>query len=146
MIHRAIAGSLERFMSVIIEHFAGAFPAWLSPIQAHILPVNDIHIDFAYKLGQLIKQYGGRPELYDATETLGKRIRNAQTQKVPFAVIIGDEEVKTQTLTVRAYGEQKDTKMSIEDFLHLLLDEDDNHDHDHGSHSHSGCCGGGCSK
>ncbi len=120
MIHRAIAGSLERFMSVIIEHFAGVFPVWLSPIQAHIIPVNQAHEDFAYELAKDLKKKGARVEVYDSSDSLGKRIRNCQTQKVPYAVIIGDEEVSSGDVTVRKYGEKKDEKISVGEFLEVL--------------------------
>ncbi len=120
VIHRALLGSLERFMGILIEHYAGAFPAWLAPIQAYILPVSDDHMKFAEELVVKMKLVGGRPELLDAGDTLGKRIRHAQMQKAPFSVIIGDEEVKTKKLTIRKYGEEKDQKMSVEEFLELL--------------------------
>jgi len=120
MIHRAVAGSLERFLAVLIEHFAGAFPVWLAPVQAYILPIVQGHEKFAQKILAQIKEVGGRAEILDASETLGKRIRTSQMQKIPFAVIVGDEEVKSGQLTVRKYGEQKDQKMKVEAFLKLL--------------------------
>jgi len=120
MIHRAIAGSLERFMSVIIEHFAGAFPVWLAPIQAQILPVNKGHEDFAYELAEKLKKSQARIEVKDSSDSLGKRIRNCQKGKIPFAIVIGDKEVESGNLTVRKYGEQKDSEMSVEEFLELL--------------------------
>ena len=120
MIHRAIAGSLERFLSVIIEHYAGAFPAWLAPVQAHILPVNEAHEDFSAEIRTELKQAGARLEMYDASESLGKRIRNCQTKKVPFAIVIGDKEMETKQLTIRKYGEQKDKQVSVAEFLELL--------------------------
>ncbi|MCF7812019.1 threonine--tRNA ligase [Candidatus Gracilibacteria bacterium] len=120
MIHRAIAGSLERFMSVIIEHFAGAFPSWLAPVQAHILPVAGQHEKYAAQILQQIENVNGRAELHDASETLGKRIRNSQKQKIPFALIVGDKEVNDTTVTVRRYGEEKDQAMKMEEFLGLL--------------------------
>ncbi len=120
MIHRAIAGSLERFMSVIIEHFAGAFPAWLSPVQAHILPVNKAHEDFAYNLAKDLKTKGARLEVFDSSDSLGKRIRNSQKSKVPFTIILGDKEVESGNLTVRKYGEQGDSEISVKEFLDSL--------------------------
>ncbi len=123
MIHRAVAGSLERFMSVLIEHFAGAFPLWLAPVQAVILPISGDHLDFAHKLLDQIKESGGRAEILDPSETLGKRIRLAQTKKIPIAVICGEEEVKNNSLTIRKYGEQKDQTMKVEDFISQLEGE-----------------------
>ena len=120
MIHRAIAGSLERFMAVIIEHFAGAFPAWLAPVQAHIIPVNSAHEDFAYNLAKDLKKKGARVEVYDSSDSLGKRIRNCQTAKIPYAIIIGDDEVSSGNLTVRKYGEKRDEKIGVEEFLEII--------------------------
>lgn len=120
MIHRAIAGSLERFMSVIIEHFAGAFPAWLSPVQAHLMPVNEAHEDYAYELAAKLKTKGVRLEVYDASASLSKRIRNVQKAKVPFGIIIGDKEIESGELTVRKYGEDKDETVDETTFLGWL--------------------------
>lgn len=120
MIHRAIAGSLERFMSVIIEHFAGAFPAWLAPIQVHVLPVNQIHEDFAYNLAAQLKEAGGRAEVYDPSDSLGKRIRNSQTKKIPYTVVIGDTEVNSGKLNVRTYGKAKEEIYGLDQFIELL--------------------------
>ena len=120
MIHRALMGSIERFFGILVEHFAGAFPVWLAPVQAHILPVNKKHEDFAYDLAKKIKENGGRIEIYPASETLGKRIRNAQTQKVPFSIVIGDNEIQEKNLTIRKYGEQKDSKITLDAFMKIL--------------------------
>jgi threonyl-tRNA synthetase len=120
MIHRAIAGSLERFMSVIIEHFAGAFPAWLAPVQAHILPVNQVHEDLAYSLAAQLKDHGGRVEVYDPSDSLGKRIRNSQTKKIPYTIVIGDNEVNSGKVNVRAYGSDKEETMGLDQFIELL--------------------------
>ena len=118
MIHRAIAGSLERFMSVIIEHFAGAFPAWLAPVQAHILPVNQAHEDFAYNLAEKLKDAG--VEVQSSGDSLGKRIRNSQTKKIPYTLVVGDNEVNSGKVNVRAYGQEKDETMGLEQFIQFL--------------------------
>jgi len=120
MIHRAIAGSLERFMSVIIEHFAGAFPAWLAPVQAHILPVNQVHEDFAYNLAAQLKDAGGRVEVCGPTESLGKRIRNSQTRKIPYTLVVGDNEVSSSNVNVRSYGETSDETIGLDQFIERL--------------------------
>lgn len=120
VVHRAMLGSIERFMGILIEHYAGAFPAWLAPVQVHIIPVNQAHEDFAYDLAQKLKNNGARAEVHDASESLGKRIRNAQTGKIPFAIVVGDKEVEGGDLSVRRYGSGKDEKMSLEDFAELL--------------------------
>lgn len=120
VIHRALLGSLERFMGILIEHFEGAFPAWLAPVQLAILPISDKHLDFAYETLKKIKAAGGRAEVLEPSDTLNKRIRKAQTQKLPFAVIVGDEEMESGNLTVRKYGEKKDSKISLEDLIAKL--------------------------
>ncbi len=120
MLHRAVAGSLERFLSVIIEHFAGAFPLWLSPTQIQILPVNEIQNDAAQALQSEIKAHGGRAEVVLPTESLGKRLRNAQKGKIPLTIIFGDKEMEGGDLAVRKYGVENDEKMSKEDLFELL--------------------------
>ena len=95
-------------------------PAWLSPVQAHIIPVNQAHEAYAIELQQKLKDAGARLEYYDASESLGKRIRNAQKSKVPYSIIIGDNEVASGNLTIRKYGEQKDDSVSPEAFLEIL--------------------------
>ncbi|GAG24899.1 unnamed protein product, partial [marine sediment metagenome] len=120
MLHRVVLGSLERFIGILLEHTAGALPVWLAPIQVQILPITQGHEKFAQKVLAQIKEAGGRAEILHASETLGKRIRTSQMQKIPFAVIIGDEEIKKEQLTVRKYGEQKDQKIKIKELLKLL--------------------------
>ena len=115
--HCRIIGSI---LSVIIEHFAGAFPAWLAPDQGHIIPVNQAHEEYAQTLVQRLKDAGGRFEYHDASDSLGKRIRNAQKAKVPYSIIIGDKEIESGNLTVRKYGEQSDQQVSEKDFLEML--------------------------
>ncbi|MCB9809723.1 threonine--tRNA ligase [Candidatus Peribacteria bacterium] len=120
MIHRAIAGSLERFMSVMIEHFAGAFPAWLSPVQCVVLPVNPAHDAAANALMERLRQRGVRAELWDTSETLGKRVRNAQTEKLPYSIVLGDTEAASGQLTVRAYGQETEQTISFDEFCEVL--------------------------
>ncbi len=120
MLHIAIAGSLERFLSVIIEHYAGAFPAWLAPVQAHVLPVNSAHEAHCEKLIETLKEAGARVEYYDSSDSLGKRIRNCQKARVPFAIVVGDKEVESGNLTVRKYGEEKDQVMTVDEFKAAL--------------------------
>ncbi len=120
MIHRAVAGSLERFMSVIIEHFAGAFPSWLAPVQAQILPVSDKHEEYAQEVVKQIQSSGGRVEIIPASETLGKRIREGQMMKIPYLLVVGDTEAEEKTVTVRKYGEKEQKSMNIEGFGELL--------------------------
>ena len=99
VIHRAIAGSLERFIGVAIEHFAGAFPVWLSPTQIAVLPVSgDHHGDYANEVFTKLKAAGIRTVFLD-DDSLGKRIRKAKTEKIPYQIIIGDKEKESNTLT-----------------------------------------------
>ena len=119
-IHRAPLSTHERFVGFLIEHYAGAFPAWLAPVQAQILPVNTAHEDFAQKLQQDLVSEGVRVEHYDSSDSLGKRIRNSQKAKTPFTIVIGDKEVASGDLTIRRYGEEKEVSMTVEDFKKTL--------------------------
>jgi len=119
-IHRAPLSTHERFVGFLIEHYAGAFPAWLAPVQAHILPVNSAHEAHCQKLTEDLKAAGARVEYYDSSDSLGKRIRNAQKSKAPFAIVIGDKEVESGDLTVRKYGEEKDQVMTVAEFQSQL--------------------------
>lgn len=122
MIHRAIAGSLERFMAIMIEHFAGNFPAWLSPVQAAIIPVAEAHHAYATKVHEELKAIGLRVELHDGNESMGKKIRKAKQEKLPYFIVIGDKEVESKELTVETReGETK--VMSVNSFANHLLAE-----------------------
>ena len=99
MIHRALIGSPDRFMGILIEHFAGAFPLWMAPIQVRVLPVSEKHVDYASDVVDTLLQNGIRADL-DDTDSLGKRIRNMKIAKVPYFIVVGDEEVAAKTITV----------------------------------------------
>ena len=123
MIHCAIMGSFERFLSVAIEHFAGAFPVWLSPNQVSIVPVKaELHNEFANKVFAALKEKGVRVELDDRNESLGKRIRAAKEMKTPYVIVIGDKEKESGNLTVETRGE-KIENISIEDFMNKITEE-----------------------
>lgn len=100
MIHAAIMGSIERFLSVIIEHLGGTFPTWLSPVQARVIPIAEPHHTFAKEALEMLKDAGIRADIDDSNETLGKKIREAKTQKIPYMLIIGDNEVSAKTATL----------------------------------------------
>ncbi len=124
MIHRAIAGSLERFMSLAIEHFEGYFPVWLAPLQLAIIPIkSDVHSTYATEVYTSLASVGMRVELWnDDHEGFGKKVRKAKTSKLPFWIIIGDEEVSTQTLTIESKdGQQKG--ISIDDFINQIKNQ-----------------------
>jgi len=116
MIHRAIAGSLERFMAVMIEHFAGAFPFWLSPVQIKILPITDNHKEYAKEIFENLKKQNYRVELDNENESLGKKIRNAKMEKIPYLLVIGDKEVESKMITIESREEGNIGAMSLEDF------------------------------
>lgn len=104
MVHRAILGSYERFLALLIEHFAGAFPVWLSPIQAKIISVGEAHIDYCNKLAEELKSLEIRIEVDDSNETVGNKTRKAIQEKVPYILVIGDKEIKTGKLAIRDRG------------------------------------------
>jgi len=117
MIHRAIAGSMERFISVMIEHFAGAFPYWLSPVQVKILPISDAHQEYAKTILNGLLEKGVRAELDTNNETLGKKIRNWNLEKVPYAFVVGDKEVEDEKITVESRDSGKLGVKTIEEFI-----------------------------
>lgn len=119
MLHRAVAGSLERFMSIIIEHFGGAFPAWLSPVQVVVLPVGGAHKEYAEGVVKELKERGLRATLDERDESLGKRIRDTKMSKVPYLLVVGDKEIESNTVT----AESRDASlgaMSVEEFISKL--------------------------
>lgn len=123
MIHRAILGSVERFLGVLIEHFAGAFPTWLAPSQVVVIPVGTRHFKSARKLGKLLSKSSIRAEVDEARETVGYKIRKAEKSRVPYMLVIGDKEMSLKTLAVRRRGQIKVQKMSFKNFLARLQKE-----------------------
>lgn len=123
VIHRAILGSMERFMSILIEHYAGAFPAWLSPVQVRVIPVADRHNDAATRLAAELREKGMRVDVDEATESVGKKIRNAEHAKIPAMLVIGDKEAAGDLLTVRRYGVKDQQEVSKTTFVTSFLDE-----------------------
>jgi threonyl-tRNA synthetase len=123
VIHRALLGSLERFMGVIIEHYAGAFPVWLSPVQVKFISVAETHIPACQKLAAEFKDAGIRVEIDDANETVGNKIRKAVNEKAPYMLVIGDKEVNSPTLAVRDRGVQETRDISKNDFITEVLEK-----------------------
>ncbi len=124
MIHRACLGSIERFTGMIIENYAGAFPTWLAPVQVMLLPVNnEFHLEYTDKLYRLMMDNGIRVEKDDANEKLGYRLRNTQVRKIPYTIVIGDNERDNQTVTYRKYGKQEQVTVSIDEFLKIIKEE-----------------------
>ncbi|MCI5108264.1 MAG: threonine--tRNA ligase [Candidatus Pacebacteria bacterium] len=120
MIHRAVAGSLERFLSVIIEHFAGEFPFWLAPVQIKVLPIGEKHIDYAKEVEKKLRSY--RVELDDSDDNFGKKVRKAKVEKIPYFIVIGDEEVKHEKITLESRDGNKE-ELTIENLLDKLEEE-----------------------
>lgn len=122
VIHRAISGSLERFMGVMIEHFAGAFPVWLSPVQVIVLPVSEHQKDYASDVYNQIKNEDIRVELDDTNESLGKRIRNAKIRKIPYVIVVGDKEKEAKNITVETRKEKLEA-ITVDSFIKKCLEE-----------------------
>lgn len=121
MLHRVIFGSMERFLGILIEHYAGAFPLWLAPSQVRILPVNNtFHEEWSRQLVDQLQQAGFRVELDAREEKLGYRLRDAQMHKIPFTLVIGDQELAENSVTYRRYGDAAQVKCSVQEFILLL--------------------------
>lgn len=123
MIHRAGYGSLERFLGILIEHFAGAFPVWFAPVQVKVIPVAQKHLEYAKDVADTLAESNIRVELEDANETLGYKIRKAQTEKVPYMLIIGDKEVKGRTVSVRSRRDGDEGSQILPIFIARLINE-----------------------
>ena len=120
MLHRVVYGSIERFIGILIENYAGAFPTWLAPVQARILPITDKQADYAYELRKKMFDLGLRIEVDDRSEKIGKKIRESQMLKTPYSLVVGDQEMADGTVAVRKYGEQQSETMKVEDFIAYL--------------------------
>jgi len=123
MIHAAIMGSIERYLAIIIEHFAGAFPMWLSPVQIKILNLTERNKKYAQKIYNQLKESGIRIELDDANETIGKKIREAELEKIPYILVIGDKEEKNGSVAVRQRGKGDLGAMKLEEFIEKIRKE-----------------------
>jgi len=121
MIHRAPFGSLERFVGVLIEHFAGAFPVWLSPVQAVLLPITERHAEYAEKVYTQLRSAGIRVELNAASETLNKRIRHSQSQKIPYMFVMGDREVEEGLVSIRMRDGKNLDPLTIDDAVDMVI-------------------------
>ncbi len=123
MIHRTIYGSMERFMGILIEHFAGKFPVWLAPVQAIILPISDKFNDYAYEIKKEMSNKGIRVELDDRAEKIGYKIREAQLQQIPYMLVVGEKEVEEKLVSVRKRDEGDKGQMKVEDFIDQIIKE-----------------------
>jgi len=117
VLHRAVTGSTERFLGVVIEHYAGAFPVWLAPVQAVLIPIADRHLAFVNELASRLKSAGMRVEVDDRSERMNAKIRDAQMQKVPYMLVVGDREVEMQMVALRLRSGENPGAISIDEFL-----------------------------
>jgi threonyl-tRNA synthetase len=124
MLHRTVFGSLERFLGILIEHYAGAFPFWLAPVQVKILPVRGEYVDYASEVFDKLKAQGFRVELDQREEKLGKKIRDAQMEKVPYMLVIGSKEAEEKTVAVRERQAGDMGSMTLEELVKLLKDKE----------------------
>ena len=117
MLHRVVYGSIERFIGILIENYAGAFPVWLAPVQIRILPITEKHADYAYALKKKMFVLGLRVEVDDRNEKVGYKIRESQVKKTPYTLVVGDQEAADKTVSVRKRGVQESETMKIDDFI-----------------------------
>jgi threonyl-tRNA synthetase len=117
MIHRAAYGSLERFLGIIIENYAGAFPMWLSPVQVMVIPVSDKFTDYAKQVSEKLLDQGLRCETYLSDDRVSYKIRQASLQKIPYVIVVGEKEQGAGTINVRSRDDGSQKELSVEEFL-----------------------------
>lgn len=123
MIHRTIIGALERFIGILVEHYGGAFPVWLSPVQTLVVPITDKHNKYGQKIVDQLKEEDIRAKLNDRNETTSAKIRDAELQKIPYILVVGDKEVKAKNINVRIRGEKVKGSMLISKFINLIKED-----------------------
>ena len=123
MIHRAILGSIERFMGILIEHYGGAFPTWLAPEQVRIVPVSDAFVEYAETVAEHLRTKGFRAEVDRRREGVGYKIRDAEVHKVPYMVVVGEKEVGSSRVSVRSHAEGQLGQMDLDHFVTRLRNE-----------------------
>ena len=123
MIHRALLGSMERFMGILIEHYAGKFPAWLAPVQVKILSISEKFNAYAMEVYNQLKAVGIRVELDDKEEKIGYKVRNAQMEKVPYSLVVGEKEMENKTVAVRKRDGEQGGTVSVDEFIQSLIKE-----------------------
>jgi threonyl-tRNA synthetase len=117
MIHRALLGSFERFIGILIEHYAGEFPLWLAPVQALLLPIADRHVEYAERVAAELRAAGLRVEVDERTESVGRKIREGELRKAPYMLILGDKEAEAGEVSVRRHREGDLGAMAVDDFI-----------------------------
>jgi threonyl-tRNA synthetase len=120
MVHRALYGSIERFFGVLIEHYAGAFPVWLAPLQAVVIPISERHLEYAQKVGDALKQAGVRIAIDGRNEKMNAKIREHALQKVPFLLVVGDKEAESASVNVRTRGKEKTETVALAEFVEKI--------------------------
>ncbi|MGB9674318.1 MAG: threonine--tRNA ligase [Anaerolineales bacterium] len=125
MIHRALLGSMERFMGVLIEHYGGAFPVWLAPVQAILIPIADRHLTYAQNVAETLRTKGLRVEVDDRSERMNAKIRDAQNQKIPYMLIVGDKEAENNQVALRMRSGENPGAMDVAEFIQLALKDID---------------------
>ena len=123
MLHRALFGSIERFFGVLIEHYAGAFPTWLAPLQVRVLPVATAHEEYAAEVAKGLVAVGARVDVGKADDGLGKRIRNAKLEKLPYILVVGDDDVAANTVGVNPRGGEVERDVSLAAFIEQFSNE-----------------------
>jgi len=122
MVHRALLGSLERFFGILVEHYGGAFPVWLAPVQAVLIPIADRHVGYAYDVAKRLQASGLRVEVNDSSDRMQAKIRDAQMEKIPYMLIVGDREMEAGQVNLRRRDGEVPGAMSVEDFIALAQD------------------------
>ena len=120
MIHRAIYGSIDRFIGILTEHYAGAFPLWLAPVQVKLIPVSDHYADYALQVQSQLRAAGIRVETDLRSEKLGYKIREAQMQKVPYSLVLGEQEKHASSASVRAYGQGDQGMQRVDALIEMI--------------------------
>ena len=124
VLHRAIFGTFDRFTAFLIEECKGAFPTWLAPVQVNIIPVNnEYHLEYANEVYDKLKSMGIRVNLDDREEKLGYKMRESQTNKIPYTLVIGDKEKSSESVNYRKYGSQEQVSISLDDFINMIKEE-----------------------
>jgi threonyl-tRNA synthetase len=123
MIHRALMGSYERFIGILLEHFSGELPVWLTPVQAIVLPIADRHLDYAQRVQARLTEAGLRVELDDRTESVGRKIRDAELRKIPSMLVVGDREAERDEVSVREHRAGDAGTARVQEFAQRMLDQ-----------------------
>src|SRR5699024_197109 len=124
VIHRGVVSTMERFVAYLIEEYKGAFPTWLAPVQVQVIPVSPTaHLDYSNEVTDKLKRAGIRVHVDVREEKIGYKIREAQTKKIPFALVIGDKEIEAGSVNVRRYGQKQTESLALEEFIQVIEKE-----------------------